>query len=160
MSLSPRGEANMDFGKIPAYLLTRRQRDQPWNMIVTQLELNKYRIALQAKCTELEDGNRMRSTLSIEPTADAMDQTQGAQDRDLAIGGFDRGAKMLRDVRAALGRIAAGNFGICVDCEVEISPRRLAAVPWAASCIACQEAADSGSSESLRMPEESLEEAA
>ena len=127
---------------------------------MTQLELNKYRIALQTKCIQLEDGNRRRGTLSIEPTADAMDQTQGAQDRDLAIGGFDRGAKLLRDVRAALGRIAAGDFGICVDCELEISPRRLAAVPWAASRIVCQEAADSGNREALRVHEETFEEAA
>jgi DnaK suppressor protein len=48
----------------------------------------------------------------------------------------------LCDVRAALGRIAANTFGICLDCEEEISLKRLMAVPWTPSCIGCQEAED------------------
>jgi len=38
--------------------------------------------------------------------------------------------------------VDAGTFGICLDCEEEINPKRLAAVPWAARCVACQERAD------------------
>jgi hypothetical protein len=34
------------------------------------------------------------------------------------------------------------SFGECVDCESQIGPKRLSAVPWASRCIRCQEAAD------------------
>jgi DnaK suppressor protein len=55
---------------------------------------------------------------------------------------LDRNAKMLREVQAALSRVDAGTFGVCMECEGDIGMRRLAAVPWTASCIVCQEAAD------------------
>jgi DnaK suppressor protein len=40
-------------------------------------------------------------------------------------------------VDAALARIDAGEYGICRDCEQEIDPRRLAAVPYALLCTEC-----------------------
>ncbi len=51
-------------------------------------------------------------------------------------------SNLLRNVRAALRRIDEGAFGVCLHCEEDISPKRLAAVPWTAYCIRCQEVAD------------------
>ena len=34
------------------------------------------------------------------------------------------------------------SYGVCLHCEEDISPKRLAAVPWTAYCIQCQELAD------------------
>ena len=127
---------------------------------MTQLEMNDYKIVLQNKRAELIYGNHGRGVLTIEATADEMDQTQGAQERDLAIGTFDRDAKLLRDVRSALERITEGEYGICLDCEVDISRKRLAAVPWAPLCIACQEFADAGDSETSGATAGSVAEAA
>ncbi len=68
---------------------------------------------------------------------------------------LDRDAKLLAGrAIVALDRIAAGKFGVCVDCEYDISPKRLAAVPWAASCIVCQAEADGRASESPSITEE------
>ena len=50
----------------------------------------------------------------------------------------------MREVNDALSRLDAGKFGICAGCEEPINPKRLAAIPWASSCIVCQEAADRG----------------
>ena len=71
-----------------------------------------------------------------------MDEIQYASERDLAIRNVDRESTLLRQVKAALRRIHDGGFGICIDCDSAISPKRLAAVPWAPRCIQCQEAAD------------------
>jgi len=109
---------------------------------MTQPEMNEYRIVLQNKRAELIYESRGRGALTIETTADEMDQTQGAQERDLAIGTVDRDAKLLREVLSALDRIASGTFGICLNCEFDVHRKRLAAVPWAALCIQCQEASD------------------
>jgi DnaK suppressor protein len=39
----------------------------------------------------------------------------------------------------ALKRIGSETYGLCSECEQRISPRRLAAVPWAKYCMKCQE---------------------
>jgi DnaK suppressor protein len=67
---------------------------------------------------------------------------QHAAERELAIRNLDRESNLLRNVRAALRRIDEGTFGVCLHCEEDISPKRLAAVPWTAFCIQCQEIAD------------------
>ena len=55
--------------------------------------------------------------------------SQYASQRDMAAADLERESASLREVRAALRRIQWGTFGICVDCEEEISRKRLAAVP-------------------------------
>jgi DnaK suppressor protein len=47
--------------------------------------------------------------------------------------------KLLREVSDALHRIELGQYGICLECEEPISPKRLDAVPWARYCVTCQE---------------------
>ncbi len=55
---------------------------------------------------------------------------------------LERASSLLHDVRSAIRRIDKETFGLCLNCEQEISPKRLAAVPWATFCITCQDAAD------------------
>ena len=109
---------------------------------MTETELTKFKKLLKSKQTELEQIVRNRDGIAIEKSADAVDEVQNAAERDLAIRNLDRDSKLLRNVRSALRRIEEGSFGICVHCEEEISPGRLAAVPWASFCIRCQEDAD------------------
>jgi DnaK suppressor protein len=65
-----------------------------------------------------------------------------ATERELAMRNLDRDSHLLRNVRGAQRRIEKGCFGVCLHCEEDISPKRLAAVPWTAFCIQCQEIAD------------------
>jgi len=44
----------------------------------------------------------------------------------------------LEEIRAALLRIEAGSYGLCVDCGDAIDLRRLEALPAAACCASCQ----------------------
>ena len=48
----------------------------------------------------------------------------------------------LREVEAALQRLQSGGFGICENCEEEISEGRLKHRPQARYCTGCQEAAE------------------
>jgi len=43
----------------------------------------------------------------------------------------------LAAVDAALGRLAAGTYGVCVGCGAGIPPERLEFLPRAATCVAC-----------------------
>ena len=109
---------------------------------MTKTEMNKYKKILETKQDELEQIVRNRDAITIEKSADALDEVQHAAERELAIRNLDRESNLLRNVRSALRRIDDGSFGVCLHCEEEISPKRIAAVPWAPFCIQCQEQAD------------------
>lgn len=49
-------------------------------------------------------------------------------------------AALLRQVDRALAKLANApeDFGLCEACEEEIAPKRLALVPYATLCVACQ----------------------
>ena len=52
--------------------------------------------------------------------------------------------QQLRWIDAALTRIKRGSFGICQACELEISERRLEALPWTRYCLQCQQMIEQG----------------
>jgi DnaK suppressor protein len=109
---------------------------------MTPTELKNFKNILTARQSELERLIRNREAATIETSADALDQIQHAVERELALSTLARESACLREARAALRRIDAGVFGTCLDCEEDINVKRLAAVPWAALCIACQEHTD------------------
>ena len=127
---------------------------------MTKSELKKFKTTLAARESELEGLIRNREAAAIETSADALDQIQHAVERELALGTLARESSGLRETRAALRRIDDGSFGICMDCEEEINLKRLAAVPWAARCIACQERADREGASAESADEPSQAEAA
>lgn len=115
---------------------------------------------LERKEAELVQVLRKRDGIAIEKSADQMDEIQYALERDLAIRNTDSDSALLRAVKAALRRIRDESFGTCVECESEISPKRLAAVPWAAYCIQCQEAVDQSGRDKTDSAHEALIKAA
>jgi DnaK suppressor protein len=127
---------------------------------MTERELERYRLALEAKRSEIAASLRNRDDIAIEKSADAIDEVQLAAERELAIRNLDRESSLLRNVEAALARIANGSYGTCVHCDEEINPKRLNAVPWASFCIRCQEAADRHEFEEVETLEQFLANAA
>jgi DnaK suppressor protein len=105
-------------------------------------EKNRFQELLEQKEAELVQVLRKRDGIAVEKSADQMDEIQLATERDLATRNADRESGLLRDVKGALRRIHDDEFGTCMECESAISPKRLVAVPWAARCLQCQEAAD------------------
>ena len=109
---------------------------------MTRNELNRFEAVLTARIAELEHLTRLRDGITVERSADQLDEIQAASQRTLAVYNLDREFNQLRDARAALRRIQEGSFGMCQECEDDIHPKRLAALPWALFCIRCQEAVD------------------
>ena len=114
---------------------------------MTKSELNKYRNILEAERGELVKLISKRDGIAIEKSPDAFDEVQYAAQRELAIRNLNRESNLLRNVRAALRRTEEGSFGVCLQCEEDISSKRLAAVPWTAFCIQCQEIVDHNQSD-------------
>jgi DnaK suppressor protein len=86
--------------------------------------------------------SQTRDEIAIENVADALDQVQQGEERDLAIRRIESAFSRIQSIRMALDRIHAGEYGTCLRCEGEISAKRLQAIPWAGYCIRCQEAVD------------------
>ena len=108
----------------------------------TSRELNGYQAILEARVAELERRVRQRDGIAVEQSPDQLDEVQRGSERDLAIRNMDSGSTELQEVRAALRRVRERTFGVCEQCEEDIHPKRLAAIPWASLCIVCQEAQD------------------
>ena len=123
-------------------------------------EMGGFQEILERRAVQLAQVLRKRDGIAIEKSADQMDEIQYASERDLAMRNVDRGSSLLRDVKASLRRIHDGSFGTCIECESVISPRRLAAVPWASRCIQCQEVADRDGHEKMESVGETFVNAA
>jgi DnaK suppressor protein len=111
-------------------------------MTTAPADPREFKKILDRKEAELIRSLRKRDGITIEKSPDQIDELQHAATLELTIQNLDRESTLLGDVRAALLRIRDGRFGTCIQCEWSISPKRLAAVPWAPLCIECQEAAD------------------
>ena len=106
---------------------------------MTKSEVDRFRSVLTARVAELERFTRHRDGIAVERSADQLDEIQAASQRALVVCNLDREFKQLRKARAALRRIQEGSFGICQECDQDVHPKRLAALPWATFCIRCQE---------------------
>ena len=67
------------------------------------------------------------------------DEYQG--DMDLAL--VQMRADTLSRIDAALERLDAGEYGICIECNGEIAAPRLRALPFAVRCRSCETARES-----------------
>jgi DnaK suppressor protein len=101
---------------------------------------NEFRQLLEAKRKELLASTGDREEILIEHAAEEFDRLQQQLNREVAIRNLDRESTLLKSVQAALNRLDDGTFGVCLRCDEPIPEKRLRAVPWAAHCVACQEA--------------------
>ncbi len=102
---------------------------------------------LMAKQVELRSSQVRREDIAIVKNAEVLDEIQQNADRTLALDSMTRNWETASLVADALHRLEEGSYGTCVECDEEISAKRLAAIPWAKYCIACQERADHSASE-------------
>jgi RNA polymerase-binding transcription factor DksA len=110
-----------------------------------QLERLSARIA-ERKRMLLEEVRRVLERSGAERYADLVGEGGDAGDeaaasllRDVNEAEVVRDVGELRDIAAAEARLAAGRYGICIDCGTAIGFKRLDAYPTAKRCIACQQ---------------------
>src|SRR5947199_9487555 len=107
---------------------------------MTALDLNNYRQILEAKRDELLHADPARTPAS-EPgskSGDWIDQSSQESDLHVRLALKQTDSKLLRAIEEAIHRLEQGTYGICMDCENEIAPARLEAVPWTRVCIDCK----------------------
>lgn len=74
----------------------------------------------------------------LESARDSGDQAMMDLQRELGISLMEMRNRKRQLIDDALARLAEGTFGYCAECGVEISEKRLAAVPFAKLCVQCQ----------------------
>ncbi len=74
----------------------------------------------------------------LESAMDVGDQALADLERELGISIMEMRNRKRQLIDEALTRLEEGTYGVCAECGVEISEKRLAAVVFAKLCVACQ----------------------
>ena len=85
----------------------------------------------------LERATEIENTLSAPGNSDWEDKAIETENNDALTGISTVTNLEIREIKLALSRIESGHYGVCSDCGVPISKERLAAIPYATTCIAC-----------------------
>ena len=111
-----------------------------WYKDMRSIDVKKYKDFLEKKKDELMASAPAR-TPATEPgskSGDWIDQSSQENDLHVRLALKQTDSKLLRAIEEAIHRIEQGTYGICVECENEIAPARLEAVPWTRVCIDCK----------------------
>ncbi len=116
--------------------------------VLTDRQLNEFQQLLKERYQALREEIRAELLRSedeqyLELAGQVHDMEEAAMADllvDLNLADIDRHIQEIRDIDAALIRIAEGTYGICIDCEQPIGIERLRSYPTAKRCIRCQEA--------------------
>jgi DnaK suppressor protein len=74
----------------------------------------------------------------LESARDVGDQALMDLERELGISLMEMRNRRRQSIDEALTRLHEGSYGICAECGVEISEKRLQVVPFAKLCVECQ----------------------
>jgi RNA polymerase-binding transcription factor DksA len=94
---------------------------------------------------ELEERRQALRDALADPDGGFRAEAEGGFARDargLGAGLLSISAQTVQLIEDALRRLRAGSYGRCVDCESPIAPARLRALPFAETCVRCQESRD------------------
>ncbi len=77
-------------------------------------------------------------------TPDPVDLAVRNYSKNVMLAVSENESRQLLFINEALERIADDEYGACQNCEKDINPKRLNAVPWARYCLNCQELQEQG----------------
>ncbi|MBW7859689.1 MAG: RNA polymerase-binding protein DksA [Rhodocyclaceae bacterium] len=104
-------------------------------------QLSHFREILESVKQEMmDDIDRTVHAMQDEATVFADPNDRASQESDIALElrNRDRERRLIKKINEALTRIAAGEYGYCDNCGVEIGLKRLEARPTATLCIDCK----------------------
>lgn len=77
-------------------------------------------------------------------TPDPVDLAVRNYSKNVMLAVSENESRQLALIDEALIRVEDEEYGQCQNCEQEINPKRLAAIPWARYCLSCQELVEQG----------------
>jgi len=77
-------------------------------------------------------------------TEDYIDYAVNSYDRDFMLSLTEMEQRQMLLIEEALRRIDRGEYGLCLQCGLEVPEKRLEVEPWARHCVRCQELEEQG----------------
>ena len=77
-------------------------------------------------------------------TPDPVDLAVRNYSKNVMLAVSENESRQLALIDEALLRVEDDEYGLCQNCEQEINPKRLVAIPWARYCLNCQELVEQG----------------
>ena len=77
-------------------------------------------------------------------TPDPVDLAVRNYSKNVMLAVSENDSRQLILINEALERLDDEEYGTCQNCEKEIKPKRLDAIPWARYCLDCQELVEKG----------------
>lgn len=87
---------------------------------------------------EVSDSLAASKELGQDGVADIGDMSANTYHRDVLLNLNEAQRRKVRDIDAALERVAKGQYGVCLRCEEKIEPRRMEVRPFSRFCIDCK----------------------
>jgi DnaK suppressor protein len=112
---------------------------------MTAANLKKIReklIAERELLIEKLNGNDL--SIDDSETPDPVDLAVRNYSKNVMLAVSENESRQLTLIDEALRRIDGDEYGECQNCENPIQAKRLAAIPWARYCLACQELIEQG----------------
>jgi len=103
-----------------------------------QMLMGKRREVLREIFTSVGSSLTEEQQRRLESAMDVGDQSLMDLQRELGISLMEMRNRRRQSIDDALIRLGEGTYGLCADCGVEISEKRLEAVPFAKLCLECQ----------------------
>lgn len=112
---------------------------------MTKSNLNKIKDKLIAE-REMLVAKLKGNDLSVDSseTPDPVDLAVRNYSKNVMLAVSENESRQVILINEALQRIGDDEYGTCQNCEKEINPKRLDAVPWARYCLSCQELVEQG----------------
>ena len=110
---------------------------------VTKAQVGHYKQILEEKAVELRKNMLTPAAANLvarrEEPVDVADLSTQSHEEWIFLNRNSLDISLLRQIQDALVRIEDQSYGVCQECEIPISPKRLDAVPWATYCLHCQD---------------------
>lgn len=101
---------------------------------------DEVRAALEQKKAELTARlERIHANLRRGYEADSKERAKQLEDNEVVDALGNEARDELRKISAAMQRLDAGEYGICIECGLPINEGRLKVYPYADECIECAE---------------------
>jgi DnaK suppressor protein len=86
----------------------------------------------------LLNGSTNRMKAGVENFADSLDRAATEHEREVELAIRLKDSQEIKAIEETLKRIEKGQFGICIHCGEEISPKRLLLAPMSRLCTSCK----------------------
>jgi len=107
-----------------------------------QKEIRQKLLAERELLIDKLNGNDL--SIDDSETPDPVDLAVRNYSKNVMLAVSENESKQLTLIDEALTRVEDKEYGKCQNCEKDINPKRLAAIPWARYCLDCQELLEQG----------------